>query len=164
MSPMHSVISFMEYLSIWEFWLSSLTSCTMRSPWPCFFGTQKMSELVVGLWNFELLLVNWILCFEVDFVLEILGETQVVLVDAESILLFTQDVQIPFVEFPRNLEVTSSSDFLPGQSSSQFLFTFGKRLWMSWHTDEMKSSVSGTSLSFSVSMTPIMSSRSSVAS
>ncbi len=26
MSPMHSVISFIEYLSIWEFWLSSLKS------------------------------------------------------------------------------------------------------------------------------------------
>jgi hypothetical protein len=26
MSPMHSVISFIEYLSMWEFWLSSLKS------------------------------------------------------------------------------------------------------------------------------------------
>jgi hypothetical protein len=43
-------------------------------------------NLGVGLWNFELLSVNWILCFEMDFVLEILGETQVVLVDAERVL------------------------------------------------------------------------------
>ncbi len=71
---------------------------------------------MVGLWNLELFLVNWILCFEVDFVLEILCETQVILVDAESVLVFTQDVQIPVVKFLWNLEVTSSSDFLPGQS------------------------------------------------
>jgi hypothetical protein len=45
MSPMHSVISFMEYLSIWEFWLSSRKSCTILSPWPCFLGTQKIGEL-----------------------------------------------------------------------------------------------------------------------
>ncbi len=30
---------------------------------------------MVGLWNLELFLVNWILCYEVDFVFEILGET-----------------------------------------------------------------------------------------
>ncbi len=51
---------------------------------------------------------------EVNLVLEILGETQVVLVDAESVLVFTQDVQIPFMEFFRNLEVASPSDFFPG--------------------------------------------------
>jgi hypothetical protein len=75
-----------------------------------------LNELVVGHWNFELLLVNWILCFEMDFVLEILGETQVILVHAESVLVFTHDVQILFMEFLRDLEVTSPSDFFPGQS------------------------------------------------
>jgi hypothetical protein len=45
MSPMHSVISFMEYFSIWEFWFNSRKSCTIQSPWPCFFGTQKIGEL-----------------------------------------------------------------------------------------------------------------------
>jgi hypothetical protein len=45
MLPMHSVISFIEYLSMWEFWFSSRKSCTLRSPWPCFLGTQKMGEL-----------------------------------------------------------------------------------------------------------------------
>jgi hypothetical protein len=47
---------------------------------------------------------------------EILGETQVIIVDAESILVFTQDVQILFVDFLRDLEVTSPSDFFPRQS------------------------------------------------
>jgi len=45
MSLMHLVTSFMEYLSMWEFWLSSWKSCTIWSPFPCFLGTQKMGEL-----------------------------------------------------------------------------------------------------------------------
>jgi len=45
MSPMHSVISFMEYLSMWEWLLSYLKSWTTRNPCPCFFGTQKIGEL-----------------------------------------------------------------------------------------------------------------------
>ncbi len=45
MSPMHSVISFMEYLSMCEFSLSSRKSCTIRSPCPCSLGTQNIGEL-----------------------------------------------------------------------------------------------------------------------
>ncbi len=44
MSPIHSVISFMEYLSMWELF-SSRKSWTTRKPWPCFLGTQKIGEL-----------------------------------------------------------------------------------------------------------------------
>jgi len=43
--PIHSVISLIEYLSMWERLLSSRKSCTTLKPWPCFFGTQKMGEL-----------------------------------------------------------------------------------------------------------------------
>ncbi len=49
---------------------------------------------MVGLWNFELILIDWILRLEVYFVLEILGEPQVVLVDAKSVLVFAQVIQI----------------------------------------------------------------------
>jgi hypothetical protein len=59
-------------------------SNTLNNPQFQPFVQCLLNELVVGLWNFELFLVNWILCFEVYFVLEILGETQVVLVNAES--------------------------------------------------------------------------------
>ncbi len=45
MSPIHSLISFMEYLLMWECWLSCLKSWTILSPWPCFLGTQKIGEL-----------------------------------------------------------------------------------------------------------------------
>ncbi len=44
-SPMHSVISFIEYLSMWEWLFNSLKSCTTLNPCPCFLGTQKMGEL-----------------------------------------------------------------------------------------------------------------------
>jgi hypothetical protein len=39
-------------------------------------------------WNFELFPVDWIAGFEVDFVLEILGESQIVFIYAESVLVF----------------------------------------------------------------------------
>ncbi len=46
MSPMHSLISFMEYLSICKWRLSCHKSWTILRPWPCFFGTQKMGEFL----------------------------------------------------------------------------------------------------------------------
>jgi hypothetical protein len=69
---------------------------------------------MVGLGNFELFSVNWGLRFEMNFVLEILRETQVVFVDAESFLMFAQDIQIAFMELLWNLEVASSFYFFPG--------------------------------------------------
>ncbi len=45
MSPMHSVISFIEFLLMLEWLFSSLKSCTTRRPCPCFLGTQKIGEL-----------------------------------------------------------------------------------------------------------------------
>ncbi len=45
MSPMHSVISFIEYLSKSKWLLSSQNSCTTQSPSPWFLGTQKIGEL-----------------------------------------------------------------------------------------------------------------------
>jgi hypothetical protein len=64
--------------------------------------------------DLELLLVDWILILEVDFVLEILGQTQVVFVDAESILMFAQYIQVSLMIFLRYLQVKLSSDFFPG--------------------------------------------------
>jgi len=58
--------------------------------------------------------VNWILRFEVDFVFKILGETQVVLIDAEGVLVFAQDIQVSVMKFLWDLQVTSASDFFPG--------------------------------------------------
>ncbi len=47
MSPIHSLISFMLYLSMWECSFSSLKSCTIFGPCPVFFGTQKIGELYI---------------------------------------------------------------------------------------------------------------------
>jgi len=71
-------------------------------------------ELVMCLQNFELFPVEWILRFEVDFVLEILGQAQVVFVNAESILMFAQDIQVSFLEFLRYLQMASPLDFITG--------------------------------------------------
>jgi len=68
---------------------------------------------MVGLRNFELFSVNRVLRFEMNFVLEILCETQVVFVDAESFLMFSQDIQIAFMELLWNLEVASPFYFFP---------------------------------------------------
>ncbi len=60
-------------------------------------------ELVMCLQDFELLPVDWILHFEVDFVFEILGQAQVIFVNDESVLVLAQDVQVSFLEFLRYL-------------------------------------------------------------
>jgi hypothetical protein len=58
--------------------------------------------------------VDWILHLEGDFVLEILGQTQVILINAESVLVYAQDVQVTFLEFLRYLQMASSFDFFHG--------------------------------------------------
>jgi hypothetical protein len=85
-------------------------------------------ELVMSLLDLELLPVDWVLHFEVDFEFEIFGQPKVILVNAESILVFAQDVQISVLEFIRDLQVASYLNFISG---NLFLFPFGKRLWMS---------------------------------
>jgi hypothetical protein len=51
-----------------------------------------------------------------DFVFEILGETQVVFVDAEGVLVFAQDIQVSVMELLWDLQVTLPSNFFSGQS------------------------------------------------
>ncbi len=47
---------------------------------------------------------------------KILGETQVVPIDAEGVLVLAQDIKISVMEFLWNLQVTSPFDFFPGLS------------------------------------------------
>jgi hypothetical protein len=51
------------------------------------FIQSLFDELVMSFWNFELFLVDWILHFEVDFVLEILGQAQIISIDTECVLV-----------------------------------------------------------------------------
>jgi len=73
-----------------------------------------LDELAMFLWDLELLPVDWIRHFEVDFVLEILGQSQVILFNAKRVLVFAQDVQVSFLEFLQYLQMASSFDFYPG--------------------------------------------------
>jgi len=72
--------------------------------------------------NCELFPVDWILCLEMNFVLEVLGQTQVIFIVAKGVLVLAQYIQVLFLEFLWYLQMTSPHDFFP------FLFTFGKRL------------------------------------
>jgi hypothetical protein len=51
-----------------------------------------------------------------DFVFKILGETQVVFIDAEIVLVLAQNIKISVMELFWDLQVTSPFDFFPGQS------------------------------------------------
>jgi len=68
----------------------------------------------MGFRDLELLSINRILCLQVDFMLEILGESQIVFVNAERVLVFAQNVQVPLMELLWNLEVAPPFDFIPG--------------------------------------------------
>jgi hypothetical protein len=72
-------------------------------------------ELVVSLRNFELLPIDGILVFQVDFVFVVPGQSQVVLVDTDGLLVFVEKVQISPFEFLRHLEVATSGDVLLGE-------------------------------------------------
>jgi hypothetical protein len=55
------------------------------------------------LWDFELLLVEWILRLEMYFVFEVFGQAQVIFINAESSLMFAQDIQVSFLKLLRYL-------------------------------------------------------------
>ena len=67
---------------------------------------------MVSLRNFELLPIDGILIFQVDFVFVISGQPQVILVDADGLLVFVEEVQISCLEFIWYLEMASSGDVL----------------------------------------------------
>ncbi len=74
----------------------------------------------MSLWDFELFPVYWVLVFQVDFMFVISGQSQVILVNADGLLVSVEEVQISCLEFIWYLEMASSGDVLLGQ------------LW-SWH-------------------------------
>ncbi len=49
-----------------------------------------------------------------DFVFVISGQSQVILVDADGLLVFVEEVQIFCFEFIRDLEMASSGNILSG--------------------------------------------------
>jgi hypothetical protein len=53
----------------------------------------------MSLWHLELLPVDRALHFEVNFVYEVLGQAEVIFIDAESILVFAQLHRISLYSF-----------------------------------------------------------------
>jgi hypothetical protein len=70
----------------------------------------------MSLRDFELLPVDWVLHFEVDFVLEVFGKSQVIFVNAESILVFAQNIEVSFLKLLWNLQMASSLHLFSGKS------------------------------------------------
>ncbi len=58
---------------------------------------------MVGFRYFKLLLVYWILIFQMNFVFLVPGQPQVIFVQADGILMFEQDVDVFFLVFVRDL-------------------------------------------------------------
>jgi hypothetical protein len=73
-----------------------------------------LNKLVVCFRNPELFSVNWILHLEMNLVFEILGQAQIILIDAQGILVLAQDVQVSVMKFLWYLQMTPSPDFFPG--------------------------------------------------
>ncbi len=69
---------------------------------------------MVSLWDLELFLVYGVLVFQMDFVFVVSGQSQVVLVDADGLLVSVEEVQILCFEFIRDLEMASSGNILFG--------------------------------------------------
>jgi hypothetical protein len=69
----------------------------------------------MGLRDFKLFAIHWIFVLEINFMLIVPGQPQVVFVQADSILVLEQNVDVPFSEFVRNLQVAMSCDFVSGQ-------------------------------------------------
>jgi hypothetical protein len=64
----------------------------------------------MGLRNFKLFSIYWILILEMNLVLP-----EVIFVQANGLLVLEQDVDVPFSEFFRNLQVATSCDIVSGQ-------------------------------------------------
>jgi hypothetical protein len=53
----------------------------------------------MGLWYFELFLKNQIFALEVNFVFIVLGESEVIFVEANSLLVLEENVDVSLSEF-----------------------------------------------------------------
>ena len=70
---------------------------------------------MVSLWNFKLFPVHRVFILQVDFVFVIPGQSQVVFVDADGLLLFEQQVQVLRFEFVQNVEIATLGNVFSGQ-------------------------------------------------
>jgi hypothetical protein len=73
-----------------------------------------LDKLVVSLGNFKLLPIYRVLVFQVDLVFIVPGQSQVIFVYADGLLIFVKEIQIFSFELIRYLEVATSGDVLLG--------------------------------------------------
>ncbi len=73
---------------------------------------------MVSLGDFELLPIYRILIFQMNFVFVVPGQSQVIFINADGLLVFVEEVQVFPFEFIRHLEVATSGDVLLGQLCS----------------------------------------------
>ncbi len=71
----------------------------------------------MSLRDFELFSVDCIFIFEMDPMLVGPGQPQVIFVHADGILVLKKDVQVPILEFLRNLQVAPLENVISGKSS-----------------------------------------------
>ena len=68
--------------------------------------------------------IHRVLVFQMDFVFVVPGQSQVIFVYADGLLIFVKEIQIFFFELIRHLEVATSGDVLLGQSGSRCVRDF----------------------------------------
>jgi hypothetical protein len=73
-----------------------------------------LDKLVVSLRDFKLLSIYRVLVFQVNLVFVVPGQSQVIFVYADGLLIFVKEIQIFFFELIRYLEVATSGDVLLG--------------------------------------------------
>ncbi len=67
------------------------------------FPNVLLDKLMVSLRHFKLGLVHWILILDMDLVFVVPGQSKVIFVQADGILMFEQDVDVSLFEFIWNL-------------------------------------------------------------
>jgi hypothetical protein len=73
---------------------------------------------MVSLRDFELLPVYGILILQMDFVFVVSGQSQVIFIEADGLLISVEEVQVLSPEFVWDLEMASSGNIFFGQSGS----------------------------------------------
>ncbi len=72
---------------------------------------------MVSLWNLELFSVYRIVILQVNSVPVVSGQSQIIFVDADGLLIFEQKVQVLSFEFVQNVEIATLGDVFSGQLS-----------------------------------------------
>ena len=62
-----------------------------------------IDEILVRFWNFKFVTVHWCIVFEVYFVFKISGQTQVIFILTDGLLVFKKNVYVSLFVFTRHV-------------------------------------------------------------